>query len=161
MTHRDLSPDFEDFLACLNKHGVRFLIVGSEAVAVYGAPRFSADFDTFIAPATDNLQRALAAIAEFGFTEAAQAIDAQTWLTQQRTLEMGRPPNLIHVLISITGVEYEEAERAATNGTYGRTQVRFIGLDALLKNKRAAGRPKDLADVAALEHAAASQRREE
>lgn len=160
MSLREPSPDFEDFLACLNKHGVQFLIVGSEAVAVYGAPRFSADFDTFVAPVVDNLQRALAAIAEFGFSEAAQAIDVQTWLTQQRTLEMGRPPNLIHVLVSITGVDFEEAQRAATNGTYGRAHVRFIGLDALLKNKRAAGRPKDLADVAALERAADAQRRQ-
>lgn len=50
MTRRALSADFEEFLACLNRHGVDYLIVGSEAVAVYGAPRYSADFDTFVAP---------------------------------------------------------------------------------------------------------------
>jgi hypothetical protein len=67
MTRRALSVDFEEFLACLNRHNVDYLVVGSEAVAVYGAPRYSADFDTFVAPIADNLRRALQAIEDFGF----------------------------------------------------------------------------------------------
>jgi hypothetical protein len=150
MTRRELSTDFEEFLACLNRHGVDYLIVGSEAVAVYGAPRYSADFDTFVAPVAENLQRALKAIQEFGFEDAARAIDVVGWLDGKRTLEMGREPNQVHVLIDLSGVTYDEAAANATTGVYGETPVRFIGFDALLKNKLAAARPKDLADVAAL-----------
>ncbi len=89
MTRRALSADFEEFLACLNRHSVDYLVVGSEAVAVYGAPRYSADFDTFVAPIADNLRRALQAIEDFGFAEAAQAIEVAAWLEGKRTLEMG------------------------------------------------------------------------
>jgi hypothetical protein len=153
MTRRELNADFEEFLACLNRHHVDYLIVGSEAVAVYGAPRFSADFDTFVAPIAENLQRALKAIGEFGFTEATRAIDVNGWIADKRTLEMGREPNQVHVLIDLSGVTYDEAAADAHSGVYGETPVRFIGYEALLKNKRAAGRPKDLADVAALTRA--------
>ena len=39
---------FVRFCECLNRYQVRYLVVGSEAVAFHGAPRFSADFDTFV-----------------------------------------------------------------------------------------------------------------
>jgi hypothetical protein len=50
-------------------------------------------------------------------------------------------------------VSFERVARRAVAGTYGSSAVRFIGLDELIENKRAAGRPKDFADVAALESA--------
>ncbi len=52
---------------------------------------------------------------------------------------------------------YEEAATDAVTGVYGKTPVRFIGYQALLKNKLAAARPKDLADVAALDRVARSK----
>jgi hypothetical protein len=70
---------------------------------------------------------------------------------------MGRQPNQVHVLIDLSGVTYEEAAARALTGVYGKTPVRFIGYEALLKNKIAAARPKDLADVAALGRVPRSQ----
>jgi hypothetical protein len=67
---RDVEPDFAAFCDCLNRHQVDYLIVGSEAVAVHGAPRYSQDFDTFVRATADNAHRLVAALEEFGFGEA-------------------------------------------------------------------------------------------
>lgn len=62
-------------------------------------------------------------------------------------------PNQVHILLDMSGISYDEAVTDLVHGHYGGTPVRYIGLEALLKNKRAAARPKDLADVDALERA--------
>lgn len=54
------------------------------------------------------------------------------------------------VLLQLTGASYDEVSAGSVAGEYGSVPVRFIGLKELLANKRAVGREKDLADVAAL-----------
>jgi hypothetical protein len=72
---REVEPDFEAFCVCLNRHQVDFVIVGSEAVAVHGAPRYSQDFDTFIRATRDNAERVVAALEEFGVGAPAHQLD--------------------------------------------------------------------------------------
>ena len=148
---RDVEPDFEAFCECLNQHGVEYVVVGSEAVAVHGAPRYSQDFDAFIRATRENAERLIRALHAFGFGAPATSIDVAGWLDRERTLELGRPPNQIHILTKITGVTFDEALEDHVAATYGTAPVRYIGLNALIRNKLAAGRPKDLADVAALQ----------
>ncbi len=66
-----------------------------------------------------------------------------------------RPPRRIDVLTDITGVDFETAWRSRVSHAVGSMQVPFIGRRELLRNKRAAGRLRDLADVEALESPAA------
>jgi len=147
---RDVEPDFEAFCDCLNRHQVEYVIVGSEAVAVHGAPRYSQDFDTFIRATRENADRLVAALEAFGFEAPARQLDVETWLGRGQALELGRPPNQIHVLTRISGVTFDEALADHVPAAYGTVPVRYIGRDALIRNKLAAARPKDLADVAAL-----------
>ena len=128
-----------------------YVIVGSEAVAFHGVPRYSVDFDTFLRATTVNLFRAKAALERFGMPELAANIDPEVWARTGATLRLGEPPVQIDVLLHLSGVEYREVADRAVPGHYGRIPVRFISLDDLLRNKRAAGREKDLADVKALE----------
>jgi hypothetical protein len=148
---RDVEPDFEAFCACLNRHHVEYLIVGSEAVAVHGAPRYSQDFDAFVRATRENAKRLVAALEDFGFGDPARQLDVDGWLARGQALELGRPPNQIHVLTTISGVTFDEALEDHVSATYGTVPVRYIGIKALLRNKLAAARPKDLADVAALQ----------
>lgn len=143
---------FVRFCESLNRFEVRYLIVGSEAVAFHGAPRYSADFDTFVLATRANLFRVIAALEDFGLADLAQTIDPEVWAKTGATFRFGEPPLQVDVLLQLTGVEFRRVETGAVDGHYGAVPVRFIGLDDLLVNKRAAGRPKDLADVEALEH---------
>ena len=63
----------------------------------------------------------------------------------------GRPPFAVDLLTSIQGVDFDEAWSSSIERQFAGLRVRVIGRGALLKNKRAAGRPKDVADVVALE----------
>ena len=64
---------------------------------------------------------------------------------------LGRKPWRIDILTSIDGVSFEQAWKSRIKAKFVVTPLHVIGRDMLLKNKRAAGRDKDLADVAMLE----------
>lgn len=142
---------FQRFCECLNRYGADYVVVGSEAVAFHGAPRFSADFDTFVSATRANLFRVLAAIEAFGLAELAKKIDPELWEKTGATLRLGEVPVQIDLLLQLTGVDYPSIARRAVEGSYGEVRVRFIAYDDLVRNKLAVGRPKGLADVAALE----------
>jgi hypothetical protein len=63
---------------------------------------------------------------------------------------VGLPPRRTHVITPIDDVHFDEAWQGRTKRAVSGMELRFMGLRELLKNKRAAGRPKDLADVASL-----------
>jgi hypothetical protein len=145
----ELAPDFDEFIGSLTAHGVEFLIVGAYALAFHGAPRFTGDLDILVRPAIDNAARLLAALETFGFPVTDLSPDAIS--DRRRMLQMGVPPVQIHVMSAISGVEWEEAWSDRVEGPLGRHRVQFLGRTMFLRNKRAAGRPKDLADIDALE----------
>jgi hypothetical protein len=145
----DLAPDFDEFIGSLTAHGVEFVVVGAYALAFHGAPRFTGDLDILVRPTLDNAQRLLTSVNAFGFP--VSELTPEMIVDRRRMLEMGVPPVQIHVMSTITGVEWDEAWSGRVEGCLGRHRVPFLGRESFLRNKRAAGRPKDLADVDALE----------
>lgn len=144
----DLVPDFDEFFASLNAHQVEYVVVGAYALAFHGAPRFTGDIDILIRPTAENAVRLLAAVAAFGFPTAGLAPEELTAPT--RVLQLGVEPVQIHVMSAISGVEWDEAWRGHVTGRCGSRDLPFLGREEFVKNKRAAGRLKDLADLEAL-----------
>jgi hypothetical protein len=64
---------------------------------------------------------------------------------------MGEPPSRVDILTQIEGVLFDEAWPRRIEVLFGTLRCGVIGRADLLTNKRAAGRPQNLADVAALE----------
>jgi hypothetical protein len=143
----ELAPDFDEFIACLTAHGVEFLVVGAYALAFHGAPRFTGDLDVLIRPTRDNAARLIAALEAFGFST---TLTPEAVAETRRMLQMGVPPVQIHVMSAISGVQWDDAWSDRVDGPLGRHTVSFLGRETFLRNKRAAGRPKDLADIDAL-----------
>jgi hypothetical protein len=144
-----LAPDFDEFIGSLIAHGVEFVVVGAYALAFHGAPRFTGDLDILIRPTVDNAARLLSAVEAFGFP--ITDLDPELIADPRRMLQMGVPPVQIHIMSGITGVEWDEAWSDRVEGPLGSRSVHYLGRETFLRNKRAAGRPKDLADVDALE----------
>ena len=144
-----MNRDFAEMLSALSEAGAEFLIVGAHALAFHGAPRFTGDLDLLIRPTADNASKTLAAVRAFGFP--VEKLEPADLIDPRRILEMGIEPIQIHVMSSITGVSWEDAWQTRVAGICGEHPVSFLGREAFLKNKRAAGRPKDLADIDALE----------
>lgn len=145
----DLAPDFNEFIGSLNAHGVEFLIVGAYALAVHGAPRFTGDLDVLIRPTVENAARLLTAVRAFGFP--VQSLRPEELVEPRRMLQMGVEPVQIHVMTAISGLSWDEASAGRVMARIGDHEAPFLGRDAFLRNKRAAGRLKDLADIEAID----------
>jgi hypothetical protein len=146
-----LNDDFRDLLVLLVDGGVEFVIVGAYALAFHGAPRASGDIDLFVRPSLPNAQRVFGALARFGVPLESAGVRAADFAQPGVVYQVGLPPRRIDILTDISGVTFDEAWASrATGEVEGRT-VGFIGRAALLKNKEATGRLKDLADVARLQ----------
>ncbi|MCW5977099.1 MAG: hypothetical protein KIT09_03440 [Bryobacteraceae bacterium] len=143
-----LHPDWKEFLQLLNSNGVEYLIVGAHARGFHGIPRYTRDLDIFVRISEGNAAKLERALQAFGF--ASIGIAADDFLVADRVIQLGVEPYRIDLLTSITGVEFEDAwsDRAASE--LDGVPVAFLSLRAFRKNKLAAGRPKDLADLADL-----------
>jgi hypothetical protein len=147
----DLPEDFVDFARCLREENVDFIVVGAHAIAAHGAPRATGDLDVFVRPDPVNAARVFRALLSFGAPVAAHGVTVDDFVAPGTVYQIGLPPNRIDVITEISGVSYEEAAADMVTGHLGSEVVGCIGLDALIRNKRSAARPKDLADVATLE----------
>lgn len=145
----ELSRDWTEFLSALISHRVRFVIVGGHAVAGHGEPRLTEDLDVFVERSAANARKLRQALIEFGFGNVAPT---STELARPRKVFMlGRKPWRIDILTSIDGVSFEQAWKTRVKAEFVVAPLYVIGRNMLMKNKRAAGREKDLADVAMLE----------
>jgi hypothetical protein len=150
-----LQSDLREFIALLNSLKVEYLVVGGHAVAFHGHPRFTGDIDFFIRATSENAERVLRALDAFGF--GSLGVKAADLTEPGQVIQLGRPPNRIDILTSISGVDFDSAWPSRAPADLDGHAVNFIGMDDLLKNKHAAGRPKDLADAVKL-HAVARRK---
>jgi hypothetical protein len=143
-----VNPDFRDVLRELCAAEARFLVVGAFAVSYHAEPRATGDLDLLVEPTPENAARVFRALAAFGapLTELHESDLAAPGLVFQ----MGIPPRRIDILTELTGVTFEEAWAERAEVTYGGVKAPVIGWRALVKNKLALGRPRDLEDVATL-----------
>ncbi len=147
MTLEGLHEDFRDLLVLFADAGVEFVIVGAYALAFHGAPRASGDIDLFIRATPDNAARAFSALASFGAPLESAGVAAGDFAQPGVVYQIGLPPRRIDVLTEISGVSFDEAWRSRVTAELDGRVVGFIGRATLLKNKEAAGRPQDIADM--------------
>ena len=144
----DFHQDFVDLCSLLNAKGIDYLIIGGYAVAFHGAPRFTGDMDILIRPSLEQVNDTLKALKEFGFPT--ENLSAEYLLSREKILQLGRVPVQVHIMTNISGVSWQAAWESRQKGKYGDIPVFFIGRDALVTNKRSAGRANVLADPEAL-----------
>jgi hypothetical protein len=140
-------------------HEVEFLLVGAYAVAVHGYPRATGDIDLYVRPSVENAVRVIAALTEFGAP--LQGVSATDFQVPGIIYQVGVAPGRIDILTAIDGVSWDEAWSGHRVQDVAGLRVPVIGLEALLKNKKASGRPKDLADLAWFEERATGSETDE
>lgn len=151
MTSQEFTQDFDDLIDELQAADVDFLVVGAHAMAVHGHVRATGDLDLLVRPAAENATKVMHALSRFGAPVAAHGITEADFEVAGTVYQIGLVPNRIDLLTSVSGVTFDECLENAPIATLGTHQVRFIGLAAQIKNKRASGRPKDLVDAEVLE----------
>jgi len=149
------SPDTLEFIRLLQAHQARYVVVGGEAVIYHGYPRFTGDIDFFFSDAPDNVEAVFAALREFWGGSVPGIESAEELAEPGVIIQFGRPPNRIDLLNRIDGVNFQVAwnDRVELRVSCPAREVSLLMIDFrnLLRNKRAASRPKDLDDLRALE----------
>ncbi len=140
-----LPQDFKEFLQLLNSKNIEYLVIGGYAVAFYGYPRATGDIDIWVAISTNNAEKIVEALKEFGF--AVPDLKRELFLEKRKNIRMGNPPLRIEVLTSIDGVEFTECYKNSSSVDIDGVRVNFISLEDLKKNKKASGRHRDLDDL--------------
>lgn len=141
----ELDQDFNQFVALLATHDVRYMIVGGYALAAHGLPRATGDLDAWIWADPINAQRLLSALDEFGF--GGVGIEEADLTSPDRVIQLGYPPYRIDLVTQISGVEFETAWARHIEVILDGVKVPFIAREDLIINKRATGRPQVIADV--------------
>lgn len=145
----DKSPDdFKELLELFAAKGIEFVVVGGYALAFHGAPRFTGDLDLFVRPDHENARRIVSALKEFGF--GSLDLSERDFESPGQIVQLGRPPVRVDIITSIDGVQWAEAWSEKASGKCAEVPVFFIGRRDLIRNKRAVGRRRDLADLEAL-----------
>jgi len=145
MAKIELHPDFKDFLRLLNSHNVRYLLVGGYAVGYHGYPRATGDMDIWIELSELNSKKVTSACRDFGMPN--EEISEDLFLEKNKVIRMGVPPVRLEVITSASGVAFDECYSNREVVEIDGIPINFISLQDLKKNKRAAGRHKDLEDI--------------
>ena len=144
-----MSPDFRDLLSAFNAHGVEYLLVGAYALAAHGRVRATGDLDVWIRPEPRNARRAMAALTEFGAP--VQGLSESDLASADLVFQIGIAPLRIDVLTAIDAVDFDDAWRNRVESRFADQPVPVLSREDLIRNKRAAGRAQDLADLEWLE----------
>lgn len=153
-----LNEDYRDILQCFVDEGVEFLLVGAYAMAAHGYVRATLDMDLWIMPSAANAEAVLKALRQFGAPVA--RVSARDLQTENIIFQIGVAPRRIDILTSADALRFGEAFKNAIVQDIDGITVPVLSISDLIRNKRATGRTKDLADAEALEVARHSEEAE-
>lgn len=144
-----IEKDFKEFIELLNKHNVRYLIVGGYAFSFHAEPRFTKDIDFFVDGSEGNAERLLKALSDFGFGDL--ALTKGDFIKSGDVVQLGISPVRIDLMTSVTGVDFAPAWENRVTGNFGGVPAYFISKTDLIRNKAAVGRKQDLSDIEKLQ----------
>ncbi|MCC5849942.1 MAG: hypothetical protein JJU29_17790 [Verrucomicrobia bacterium] len=140
-----LSDDMKDLLRIFNRRNVSYAICGGFAVAKHGFVRMTLDLDLLIDPSTENAEKVLAALVEFGFGSA--GIELHHLTAPSTAITLGAQPNQIDLLTKMSSASTREVLGNAESTDLDGIPVRVVSKSDLLQAKREANRPKDRIDL--------------
>jgi hypothetical protein len=150
--------DAERIFAVLDAHKVEYIVIGGIAVQVYGHVRMTNDVDLIPSPTPQNLERLAAALKELGarvLNPGSEHLEIDAQMLPRATLwQLATRHGDIDVLHDAPGAApFPQLRERALLITLDNHPIPIASRDDLIKMKRAAGRPVDLADIAALTEA--------
>jgi hypothetical protein len=144
-----LNEDYRDILQSLADEQAKYLLVDAYALAAHGYPRATMDIDIWVMPSPDNAEAVLRALRRFGApTSELTSADLQK---SDTVFQVGVAPRRIDIITGASGFRFDEAFANSIEIEIEGLKIRIPSVDDLIRNKRASGRTKDLADVEALE----------
>ncbi|HBU70381.1 MAG TPA: hypothetical protein DEE98_08380 [Elusimicrobia bacterium] len=130
---RPAEKDYQEFIECLNKHKVDYMILGAYAVIRHTRiARETKDIDFWIKDNIENAKKTAAAIKEFsGIT-----VDPRELIKKDEIYYIGRVPRRIDIFCNQADLNYDNARKNAVKDKFLDFEVSFISAQDLLKLKR-------------------------
>lgn len=141
--------DYKDLLRILNRHKVRYLIVGAYAVIYYTEPRYTKDLDIWIDPEIENAKRVFCALRGFGAP--LKGIKVEDFTNKKMVYQIGVEPVRVDIIMGIPGLKFKTAWKQRRKTPFNNIKVNIIGIKELIRSKAKTKRPLDKADVESLE----------
>ena len=169
MSHAVGSHDPALILDAMRRHLVDYIVIGGVAVQAHGNPRTTQGLDLLISPEPANLGRLAAALRDLAAllyakaTEAVQFAPDAAFLATKTSWNLTTPAGGgLDLWIDTTDLagargDWRALRDRATEIALSGVTVPVVGRDDLISLKRAAGRQRDLAVLAALTSAEAPE----
>ncbi len=141
----DVCPDYEDLFKIFNSHGIKFLLVGGQAVIYYTEPRYTKDIDLWVIQEKNKASSVYKALREFGAP--LKGISKEDFENKNLIIQLGVAPVRIDILLNMDGIHYRKAWKNRKQVLYGKTPVQILSVKDLITVKKKAGRPQDLLDA--------------
>ena len=145
-----MNQDFKDLFKILNEYHIRYLVVGAYAVVYHAEPRYTKDLDIWVDPTIKNAEKTWKALAEFGAP--LENVSVKDFSDPELIYQIGLAPNRIDIMMNIPGVEFSAAWENRVKSSYGDEPINIIGLNDLIKAKKATNRDQDRIDLKSLIH---------
>jgi hypothetical protein len=150
-----LNEDYSDMLRAFCDEKVKFLLIGAYALAAHGYPRATTDIDIWIMPSAQNAEAVLRALHRFGAL--LHNLTKEDLQKDGIIFQIGVAPRRIDILTSASGLQFPETYERSLPVNIDGIEVHIPSVDDLIRNKRASGRTRDLADAEALEYLKTSE----
>ncbi|MEW5826420.1 MAG: DUF6036 family nucleotidyltransferase [Candidatus Bipolaricaulota bacterium] len=144
-----LNEDYREMLYALAAERARFLLIGAYAMAAHGYPRATADIDLWVEPTPGNAAAVLRALRRFGAP--LHDLTQQDLERDDTVFQIGGAPRRIDIMTGVSGLGFQQTYERSLAVEIDGLRVQVPSVDDLVRNKRASGRIKDLADAEALE----------
>jgi len=144
-----LNSDYRDILSAFIAERVEFLLVGAYALAVHGLPRSTGDIDLWVNASHDNAGRVIRSLERFGAP--LDQISVDEFVVPDSIVQIGVAPRRIDVMTSLDGLSFDTSWARRIEVEVDGIRIPVLGRTDQAINKRAVGRPQDLADAAWLE----------
>ena len=140
--------DFLELLRVFESHKVRYIVIGGYAVGIHAEPRYTKDLDLLIEPSKINAARVLAALTKFGAPT--DNLTVKDLATPGLLYVFGVPPLRVDILNRIKGINSSILIKRGKSIKIDDTKLRVVCLEDLIRLKKIANRPQDLADIVKL-----------
>jgi hypothetical protein len=140
-----VNSDFKELLSTFSDHQVKYLVVGGYAVIKYAEPRYTKDIDLWVSAEKDNAAAIYQSLRAFGAPLTGLTDD--DFAHEGYFYQMGVAPVRVDILMSIPGLEFDQAWERRVMVDFDGIMVPFISKQDLITSKIATGRPQDLIDA--------------
>ncbi|WKZ59694.1 MAG: nucleotidyl transferase AbiEii/AbiGii toxin family protein [Cyclobacteriaceae bacterium] len=138
----------------LNKHGVRFILIGGFAMAFHGHVRATNDIDFWIENTPENMDKLRQALLDSGVAEAQimrNTMQLVGGFTVFNLMETGFQIDLMHNLKAFKEIDFNQCYARVQRANYNGVDISVLNAEDLLKEKRETNRDKDQGDISFLE----------